>query len=96
LTAALGFEHAHIVKSIAGTGTCENILEDVRYAVGAEKTEGDADKDEPPPLGFVAERGDAKEKHQHDSPAPVLAERPEKPVEESAMVLVDPIKNIGF
>lgn len=94
--AAVGAEHVHALERMAGAGSAEDILEDVGEAVGKKEAEGDAEEDEPPPLGFVAERGDAEEEHQQDGPAPMLAEEPKEPVEKGAVVLVDPIKDIGI
>jgi len=96
LSATLSLEHADIVESVAGARTGEDILENVGNAVGAKKAKGYADKNKPPAFGLIAERGDAEKEYQHDGPAPMLAKRPEKPVEERTVVLVDPIKNIGF
>lgn len=56
----MGAEHAHVVQSIAGTQAGEDILEDIRHAVGAEEAKDDAYQDKPPSFGLIAEGGDAE------------------------------------
>ena len=56
----MGAEHAHVVQSIAGTQAGEDILENVRHAVGAEEAKDDAYQDKPPSFWLIAEGGDAE------------------------------------